>query len=88
MLPRVGDGMMSDTDGILPPIDDVFDVRLWTSSWGMGPFTSCPGFCFFHFVRRFWNHIFTYKKRKDSNSPTKYQMFLIIINYLFCVKIS
>ena len=26
---------------------------------GVGELMSLPGFCFFHFVRRFWNQIFT-----------------------------
>lgn len=34
----------------------------------VGALVSAPGFCFFHLVRRFWNHIFTWVsvKLKDS----------------------
>lgn len=33
-----------------------------------GLLTSMPGFCFFHLVRRFWNHIFTWVSVKLSES--------------------
>ena len=35
-------------------------------SWDTGPLTSFPGFCFFHFVLRFWNQILIWVSDKPK----------------------